>query len=282
MPRRRVAMAIVYDFDGTLAPGNMQEHQFIPDIGMEAPAFWDEVNELSRRHQADGILMYMFLMLQKARVTGAPVRREDFRKRGEGIKLFDGVTGWFDRTSEYGREKGVAVEHYLLSSGNAEIIEGSAIAGKFNAIYASKFMFDENGVANWPALAINYTNKTQYLFRINKGAHDLSDDSKINAVVPKSERPIPFENMVYVGDGATDVPCFRVVKDEGGLSIAVYSPDTPDSPEKAGQFLKDGRVHHVVSADYSKGGELEAVVKRRIAEVAAKEAPAGPDQVRTG
>ena len=184
MQTRQRAMAIVYDFDGTLAPGNMQEHQFIPDIGMEPAEFWNEVDELSRRHQADGILMYMHLMLQKARAAGVPVRREDFRKRGEGIKLFDGVAGWFGRISEYGQENGVAIEHYLVSSGNAEIIEGNAIAGEFERIYASKFLFDGEGVPWWPALAINFTTKTQFLFRINKGAHDLSDDSRINAVVP--------------------------------------------------------------------------------------------------
>ncbi len=271
MHRRQATMAIVYDFDGTLAPGNMQEHQFIPDIGMEPPEFWQEVNQLSKCHQADDILMYMYLMLQKARAAGVPVRLGDFRKRGEGIKLFPGVTGWFGRISEYGRGAGLAVEHYLVSSGNAEIIEGSPIAGEFKAIYASKFMFDENGVASWPALAINYTNKTQYLFRINKCAHDLSDNTRINAVVPRNERPIPFENMVYIGDGPTDVPCFRVVKDQGGLSIAVFNPAKPDAPAKAEQFRRDGRVHQVAPANYTEGSVLQTVVERRIAEVADRE-----------
>lgn len=274
MQTRQRAMAIVYDFDGTLAPGNMQEHQFIPDIGMEPAEFWNEVDELSRRHQADGILMYMHLMLQKARAAGVPVRREDFRKRGEGIKLFDGVAGWFGRISEYGQENGVAIEHYLVSSGNAEIIEGNAIAGEFERIYASKFLFDGEGVPWWPALAINFTTKTQFLFRINKGAHDLSDDSRINAVVPHNERTVPFTNMVYIGDGRTDVPCFELMQDKGGLSVAVYDPRTGGEFEKAGQLLKDGRVHHAVPADYSEGRELEAVVRQRIAAAAARQASA--------
>ena len=272
MPTRQTTVAIVYDFDGTLAPGNMQEHQFIPDIGMEAAAFWEEVDTLSQRHQADGILMYMYMMLQKARGR-VPVRQQDFREMGKGIRLFAGVAGWFGRIAQYGVSQGVNVEHYIVSSGNSEIIAGSEIAGNFKRIYASKFMFDESGVASWPALAINYTNKTQYLFRINKGAHDLSDDSKINAVVPKNERPIPFENMVYIGDGSTDVPCFRVVKDEGGLSIAVYSPNAPDAPADAAQFLRAGRVHHAVPADYTEGGKLDTVVKQKIAEVAARKTP---------
>ncbi len=272
MPISRQTMAIVYDFDGTLAPGNMQEHQFIPDIGMEPAEFWREVNQLAQRHQADRILMYMYMMLQKARASGVPVRQQDFRKQGEGLKLFRGVAEWFGRISQHGQKHGVIIEHYLVSSGNAEIIEGSGIAGEFAAIYASKFMFDENGVASWPALAINYTNKTQYLFRINKGAHDLSDDTKINAVVPPHERPIPFENMVYIGDGSTDVPCFRVVKDQGGLSIAVFDPTTEDASAKAEQFRSDGRVHHVVPADYQEGSELEAAVRRRICEIAGRPA----------
>ena len=197
MPPELTPMAIVYDFDGTLAPGNMQEHAFIPDIGMEAADFWDEVEQLTRKNQADGILMYMYVMLEKAHAKGVPVRREDFRKRGERVKLFDGVGEWFGRISAYGSAKGVDIEHYLISSGNMEIIEGSPIAHEFKEIYASKFMFDENGVARWPALAINFTTKTQFLFRINKGAHDLSDDSRINQFVPKGDRPVPFENMVY-------------------------------------------------------------------------------------
>ena len=271
MPAPRQTMAIVYDFDGTLAPGNMQEHQFIPDIGMQATEFWREVNELSRRNQADRILMYMYVMLRKARAAGLPVRKEDFRKRGEGLRLFDGVAGWFGRISKYGQGRGVDVGHYLVSSGNAEIIEGSGIAGEFKEIYASKFLFDENGEAAWPALAINYTNKTQYLFRISKGAHDLSDETRINAVMPKNERPVPFENMVYVGDGTTDVPAFRVMKDQGGLSIAVFAPGTVNPDLHDEQFRDGGRIHRAVPADYTDGSELDAVIKQRIAEVAVRE-----------
>ncbi len=269
MPPMLTPMAIVYDFDGTLAPGNMQEHAFIPDIGMEAADFWDEVEQLTRKNQADGILMYMYVMLEKAHAKGVPVRQEDFRKRGERVRLFDGVGEWFGRISAYGSAKGVDIEHYLISSGNMEIIEGSPIAHEFTEIYASKFMFDENGVARWPALAINFTTKTQFLFRINKGAHDLSDDSRINQFVPKGDRPVPFENMVYIGDGETDVPCFRLVKDEGGLSIAVYQPDSISARDRAATFMADGRVQRAAPAIYTEGGELEATVKARIDLVAA-------------
>ena len=271
MPQKQIPLAIVYDFDGTLAPGNVQERQFIPDVGMTSDEFWAEVDGLSREHEADKILMYMYLMLEKARERRVPVHLDDFRERGREITLFQGVNGWFDRTNEYGKGKGVDVEHYIVSSGNAEIIEGTPIASKFKKIYASRFMFNENGVACWPASAINYTTKTQFLFRINKGAHDLSDDSAINEFVDMADRPVPFPNMVYIGDGVTDVPCFRLVKDLGGLSVVVFRPHTPNAREKAEKFRQDGRVQAVVPANYKKHSELDRIVNAQIDLVAARE-----------
>ena len=272
MPRRHILMAIVYDFDGTLAPGNVQERQFIPDVGMTPDDFWAGVDRLSESHQADGTLMYMYEMLKKASEAGVPVRREDFRSGSHDIELFDGVREWFDRVNRYGRDQGIRVEHYIVSSGNAEIIEGTPIAHEFTKIYASRFLFDQNGVAVWPALAINYTTKTQYLFRINKGAHDLSDNNAINRYVEKKDRPVPFENMVYIGDGVTDVPCFRLVKDQGGLSVAVYRPHTRNARHKAETFVREGRVHKAVPANYTEGGDLDQLVHDYIRLVAAREA----------
>ena len=274
MPSRYTPMALIYDFDGTLAPGNMQERQFIPEVGMNPKDFWLEVDALSKQHQGDKIQMYMALMLEKARQSKVTVLKSDFNRLGASIKLFDGVERWFDRIDDYSRRKGIRNEHYIVSSGNAEIIEGTAIAGKFIKIYASRFMFDHHGVATGPAMAINYTTKTQFLFRINKGAHDLSDDSKINSYVLKEERPMPFPNMVYFGDGATDIPCFRLVKEEGGLSIAVFKPHTKGAREKASQLLKDGRVHCITPAEYQEGSNLEKIVKAQIDFVAAREARA--------
>ena len=270
MPRKNTPIAIIYDFDGTLAPGNMQERQFIPDIGMQTHDFWEEVNQLAESQQADPILMYMYLMLDKAKAAKLSVRSEDFKERGATVEFFEGVEGWFDRINEYGKSKHVNIEHYTVSSGNAEIIEGTRIASRFKRIYASKFIFDENDVACWPALAINYTTKTQFLFRINKGAHDLSDDKEINEFVEMQDRPIPFENMIYIGDGETDVPCFRLVKDLGGLSIAVFRPNTKGAREAASKFRQQGRVHCVVPAVYRDGGKLDGVVKANIDLVAAR------------
>ena len=267
MPSRTVPLALIYDFDGTLAPGNMQERQFIPDIGMTAPEFWTEVDALAQEHHADGILAYMFVMLQKARAAGRPVRREDLIAKSHEIEFFPGVEDWFARVDGYGLSRGVEVKHYVISSGNSEIIEGASIADRFTRIYASKFLYDDNGFAVWPAVAINFTTKTQYLFRINKGAHDWEDSSIINRFVPPEERPVPFQNMVYIGDGETDVPCFRLVKDLGGLSIAVYDNG---SQRQAEQYRREGRVNSVAPAVYTEGSELDCAVKSYIDLVAAR------------
>lgn len=270
MKKKKPTMAIAYDFDGTLAPGNMQEHQFLPDIGMTASAFWHEVHEMAKKHQADEVLVYMNLMLKKASAHNVPVRREDFKARGRSIKLFDGVTDWFTRISAYAKSKGVDLKHYLISSGNEEIFAGTPIAKRFEGVFASKYIFDANGVAQWPALAINYTTKTQYLFRINKGVTDISDNAAVNKFVPKAERSVPFEHLVFIGDGATDIPCFRLVKEQGGLSVAVYTPNKKGAKTKAEQYLTDERVHSVVPATYSDGSALDKIIKAQIDQIAAK------------
>ena len=270
MARRHIKMAIAYDFDGTLADGNMQDHQFLPAIGVKSAEFWKEVKRVTKQEEADEVLVYMDQMLCKARSAGVPVRRRDFKEKGKTIKLFDGVEEWFDRITNYGRAQGIRVEHYLISSGNAEIFAGTPIARKFTKVYASKFMFDQNGVATWPALAVNYTTKTQYLFRINKGALDLSDNSKINQFVEKRDRPVPFENMVFIGDGSTDIPCFRLVKEQGGLSVAVYKPRARNMRRKAKQYVEEGRVHCITPANYTENSRLDKIIKASIDTVAAR------------
>lgn len=270
MSKKHAHMAIAYDFDGTLAPGNMQEHQFLPDIGMTPQAFWSEVKALAKQHQADEVLVYMNLMLKKASASGVAVRKRDFKERGRSITLFEGVGEWFDRIDAYAKSKAVELQHVLISSGNEEIFAGTPIKKKFANVYASKYLFNQNGVAEWPALAINYTTKTQYLFRINKGAYDLSDNASVNKVVPKRDRPVPFENMVFIGDGDTDIPCFRLVKDQGGLSVAVYTPNKRGGKAKAEKHRTDGRVHCAVPANYSDGSELDQIIKAQIDAVAAR------------
>lgn len=275
MAKKHIPLTIAYDFDGTLADGNMQEHQFLPDIGMTPKAFWTEVKKITKEHQADEVLVYMNLMLKKAAAADVPVRRDDFKTRGATIKLFDGVEEWFDRIDAYGKAHKVRVEHVLVSSGNDEIFAGTSIRSKFAHVYASKFLFNENGVAAWPALAVNYTTKTQFLFRINKGAHDLSDSTTVNKFVEKQDRPVPFENMIFIGDGSTDIPSFRLVKEQGGLSIAVYKPHTKGAQGKADAYMKDGRVHAVVPANYTDGSDIDKVVKAQIDLIAARAAAEG-------
>lgn len=272
MAKKQINMAIAYDFDGTLADGNMQEHQFLPDIGMKPTEFWNEVKRLTKKHQADEVLVYMNLMLRKATAAEVSVRQKDFEEQGKKIQLFDGVKEWFERINNYGTERGVHVKHYLISSGNAEIFAGTPIASEFDAVFASKFMFDVNGVATWPALAVNYTTKTQYLFRINKGAFDLSDNRRVNEFVEKRNRPVPFENMVFIGDGSTDIPCFRLIKEQGGLSLAVFKSGARGARAKADKYMQDGRVHCIAPADYTDDSKLDHIIKAYIDEVAARAA----------
>ena len=260
-------MAVIYDFDGTLAPGRMQDRRFIPDMGVDVEEFWNEVNRTTAQHGADPILCYMHVMLKKSREAGIEVRREDLEARGRETAFFPGVESWFGRCNGYARERGVNLEHYVVSSGNSEIIEGTSVAGEFRRIYASRFLYDERGVAVWPAVAINFTTKTQYLFRINKGALDETDLPLINKYVPHSQRAVPFGSMVYVGDGETDVPCFRVMRDMGGLSLAVHDEG---QRENALQYLHDGRVDAVAPADYRACQALEDIVRRRIDLVSAQ------------
>lgn len=269
MPKKLIPMAIAYDFDGTLAPGNMQEYDFIPALNMVSKAFWSSVNTLAKQHEMDQILAYMHMMLEEARKARVAVRRSDFKQFGANITLFPGVVGWFKRINAYARAKGVRLEHYIISSGIREMVEGTPIYRQFRKVYASGFMFDHNGVACWPALAVNYTTKTQYLFRINKGSLDVHDNSVINKFVPKEQRPVPFENMVFIGDGETDIPCMRLVKDQGGHSIAVYNRSKRGVKKHAEQLVTDGRATLAAPADFQGGSTIDSCVKAIIDKVEA-------------
>lgn len=269
MPKKLIPMAISYDFDGTLAPGNMQEFDFIPALNMGSNEFWKSVKDLAKKHEMDEILAYMQVMLEKARGAKVPVRRMDFKNFGANIQLFAGVKDWFKRINGYARGRGVRLEHFIISSGIREMVEGTPIYKEFKKVYASGFMFDHNDVACWPALAMNYTTKTQYLFRINKGSLDVHDNSVINKYVPKDQRPVPFENMIFVGDGETDIPCMRLVKDQGGHSIAVYNPGKHGAKKRAEQLIKDGRATLIATADYQEGGAIDLAVKAIIDKIEA-------------
>ncbi|WP_353641024.1 HAD family hydrolase [Mesorhizobium sp. WSM2239] len=269
MPKKALPLAICYDFDGTLAPGNMQERDFIPAVGMNKKAFWNEVKAGCVAHEADEILIYMWLMLKKAEQAQVTVKKEDFENYGRNLQLFDGVTEWFKRINFYGKEGGIKVSHHIISSGIKEMIFGSPISKHFDNVYASSFCYDHHGIAKWPALALNYTTKTQYLFRINKGSHHVYDNSVINEYVPPEERPVPFANMIYIGDGLTDIPCFRLVKSLGGTSIAVFRPHTKGAQTKSRKMLTQGRVNFIAPADYRDGTPLDLTVKATMEKIAA-------------
>ena len=261
-------VALAYDFDGTLTPGNMQEHSFLPDIGVTPQAFWEKAEQLAREHNADSVLCYMNLMLIKAKEAGIPVRKVDFNKYGKAVKLFEGVESWFNRMNKYGEKLGFEVEHYIISSGLCEMIEGTSIADNFKRIFASSFKYNEQGIAEWPATAVNFTTKTQYLFRINKGAFDVFDNKTINDFVKMEDRPVPFKRMIFIGDGETDIPCFSLVKSLGGHSIAVYNRQFRGARMKAERLINDGRVNFVAPAVYSDKSKLETIVNAIIDKIA--------------
>lgn len=269
MPKALIPFAICYDFDGTLAPGNMQERDFIPTIGMNKKSFWKEVAALSKEHEADNILMYMGLMLDRARAHKVRVTKKDFVDYGKKLKLFKGVVGWFTRINYYGKLSGLRVSHHIISSGIREMILGTPIKKHFKDIYASSFQYDHHGVAQWPALALNYTTKTQYLFRINKGVHNVYEHAKVNEYVLPENRPVPFTNMIFIGDGETDIPCFRLVKDQGGHSIAVFKPHSSGAKSRSRKLQEDGRVNFIAPADYSERKPIDAFVKAVMEKVAA-------------
>ena len=257
----KFTIALIYDFDGTLAAGNMQEYDFIPAVGKSNFEFWDEANRLAEEQDADQILTYMALMIRSAQAKGLSLRREAFQESGKKVELFPGVLEWFDRINRYGEERGVRVLHYINSSGMKEIIEGTPIADKFRKIYACSFLYNVDGIAYWPGVAVNYTNKTQFIFKINKGVESVFDTKQVNQYMEEKERPVPFSRMIYVGDGTTDIPCMKLVKNFGGHSIAVYNPSSEAKRGEMNTLIRDNRVNHVCPADYSEGSEIDTVVK---------------------
>ncbi|MBT3923790.1 MAG: haloacid dehalogenase-like hydrolase [Nitrospina sp.] len=276
MAKKLIPLAIAYDFDGTLTPGNMQEHSFIPNLGVSKKKFWSMVKEHSKKHDMDEILAYMDLMIHMGDSKSVRIDKKSFIDHGRGLCLFDGVEDWFHRINRYGKSIGLKVQHYIISSGLREMIEGTKIAKKFSYIFASGFRYDQHGVAKWPALAINYTTKTQYLFRINKGIPNSYDNEKVNKYIPDSDRPVPFSNIIYIGDGETDIPCMKMVKYQGGFSVAVYDPKkrkslNKSSPKDKCMKLRDeGRADYVQPADYREGKKLDLLVRAILDKVVAE------------
>lgn len=248
-------IALVYDFDGTLSPRPMQDYAFLPQIGQDARAFWRESNRLAKEQGADALITYMHLLYKKASEAGVRIDRKDLVAQGRNVELYPGVEKWFDAIGDYVKLRaethGVALRHYLISSGLTEIIEGTRIYKHFHNVFASEYWFEAYDLP-YPKRVITDTGKTQYLFRINKGIEDLGDN--INEHMPEGARPIPFSNMIYFGDGDTDVPSMAVTRKNGGHAVAVYPPGK--AKKKCVDLFKAGRCDFFAPADYRRGSEL--------------------------
>lgn len=264
----RPVIAICYDFDKTLSPNDMQAQGFIQSVGYDVAEFWQESNSLAERNGMDQNLAYMFKMMNAA--EGCVLFTKDtLLEYGAKVRMFPGVQNWFRRIREYGEQHGVIVEHYIISSGLKEMIEGTAIADEFEKIYASAFFYNDKNVAIWPAQVVNYTNKTQFLFRIEKGVLDINDPGVNEAFAPEDIR-VPFRNMIYIGDSDTDIPCMKLVNSYGGHSIGVYNTDTLDKT-KVYKMMREGRIKYYAPADYSEGAQLDDLVKAIIDRTATNE-----------
>jgi len=250
--RRKPIIGLIYDFDGTLSPGNMQEFGFIQAIGQTPAEFWEKSNQIAVGQDASNILAYMKLMIDEAKKSGIKLTREDFKKYGAHIKLYEGVEEWFQNVNRYGKEHGVIIEHYINSSGLTEIIEGSPIASAFKHIFAGSFIYDENGEAEWPGIAVDFTAKTQYLFKIQKGIFSSRDAEKVNESLADEYKRVPFTNMIYFGDGETDVPSMKLVSMFGGNAIAVFDPERPAKKAVAQKLLRQGRANFITPACFTR------------------------------
>jgi len=269
MEKKLPIVAILYDFDKTLCTQDMQNYSFIPSLGMDIGAFWAKANGFGWENKMDGILAYMYTMIRESRAKGIPLTRESLVEKGKYIEFYPGVLDWFQRINDFGRSQGVEVEHYIISSGLQEIIEGCAISHEFKAIYASEFFYDEKGDPVWPKLAVNFTAKTQFVYRINKGVLDVSNDKDLNASMPDDSKRVPFTNMIYVGDGLSDVPCMKMMRSYGGQAIAVFQESNRAGVE---ELLTRGRVDFMFPADYSAGSPLEETMKNIIRKMAISDA----------
>ena len=251
-------IAFLYDFDKTLCTTDMEDYAFIPSLGYTPAEFWGKANAFGWENRMDGLLAYMYTMIQECAAQNIKLDRAFLNHCGESIQLFPGVREWFARINAFGESLGVQVEHYVISSGLREIIEGSGIAQEFREIYACEFYYNENGDACWPKLDVNFTNKTQFVYRINKGILDVSRDKELNDSMPDDSKRVPFTNMIYMGDGLSDVPCMKMMRAYGGQAIAVYQANNRQGVEK---LLADGRVDFIFPADYREGMELERTVR---------------------
>jgi 2-hydroxy-3-keto-5-methylthiopentenyl-1-phosphate phosphatase len=245
----------------------MQDYSFIPSLGMTESEFWSFANDLGRREHMDSILAYMYAMVKISKDKNLPLLRQNLVDMGKNVELFNGVESWFERITKFGKTLGIEVEHYVISSGMKEIIEGTSIGKYFKSIFACEFLYDENGNGVWPKTDVNYTNKTQFVYRINKGVLDVANDYDLNRSMPDDSKRVPFCNMIYIGDGLSDVPCMKMMKAYGGHSIAVYQ----NKDSKVEDLFRRDRVDYIYPADYSQNSGLDITVKNLIKKISIDE-----------
>ena len=254
---KNTTVAICYDFDKTLASNNMQAFSFIPKLNIGVDEFWQKVQTFTKKNGCEPTLAYLQVMIDECKKKGIVLTKKYLTELGKDIKFYDGVTTWFTRLNRYAEKCNIKLEHYIISSGNKELIDGCRIAKEFTSVFGCEYLFDKNGVAYWPKNIVNYTQKTQYLFRICKDATDITDEGKVNSRVDKKH--VEFRNMIYIGDGLTDIPCMTLVKEKGGTAISVY---TPEKKEESVRLLKDDRVNYACKSDFRSGSQLEKLIKQ--------------------
>lgn len=259
-----IKVAIAYDFDGTLAKGNIPEHGLLKDLGINSTEFWHEVKEFKDNNDADEVLAYMYLLIEKANQKGFSLTKEKLKSYSSNIPFYTGVDSWFTRINKFASELNIEIEHFIISSGLFDVINGTIIGQDLKFIFACKYFFDRNGVAISPSVAINYTTKTQYLFRINKGIFNYYDNEKLNTWVKMDDRPYPFNRIIYLGDGDTDIPTMKMTRSQGGYSIAVFDPDKwndKNQQDKIYKLIAEDRAQYVAPAEYMDGSQLDIVIK---------------------
>ena len=263
-------VAIMYDFDETLAPGNMQEYAFIPNLKISADEFWKMSSDFGKSHNMDHVLAYMYTSIKLVKEKKLKITKEEFFNQGKMVSFFQGVEEWFKRINEYGKSLGLEVEHYIISCGLKEILEGTKIAKEFKRIFGCGFAYDdETKEPIWATQVINYTSKTQYIYRVRKNKLDkLYDAYELNEYVEDRSSLLPYSNMVYIGDGETDVPCMKLVQTYGGHSVCVYNPNSEKKKRIAQKLYKDGRVNFITPADYRENSKIDCIIKDLLNKIA--------------
>jgi 2-hydroxy-3-keto-5-methylthiopentenyl-1-phosphate phosphatase len=259
MAKNPTKVAFIYDFDETLSTTYMQDYILIPALGDKPDHFWAKANQWSRDHCAEQITGSMYYIQHIAKERGIPLTKSFLCDAAKSITYFQGVEEWFDRINAYGQTLGLQIEHYIISSGMEEIIDGTSIRKHFKDIFGCSYVYDDNGVPIWPARVVNYSTKTQFIAKINKGL-GKNEDRAVNEYMPDEERAIPYKRMIYFGDGMTDIPSMKITKEKGGNAIAVYRPKSAHR-KNAIKLLTDNRVNFALPADYREDSELDHVVK---------------------